>query len=212
MESNALNLSVYLVTSCQNKNKKDFLNTIEEAIQGGVTIVQLREKTLESCEFYKLACALKELCVQYKVPLLINDRIDIALACKADGVHIGQNDLPIKIAREILGEDKIIGLSVRTLAHLKDSSYANYLGVGAVFATRSKDNSVVIGTKGLNQILAHTNLPIVAIGGIKRDLICRLDKNISGIAVISAIMESKDPKKASIELKEAFLALKNLPS
>lgn len=151
----ALDLSMYLVASRNERNNDEFLRALELALQGGVDIIQLREKSASSREFYALACKVKALADRYAKPLLINDRIDIALACGADGAHIGiSDDLPPAVARKILGKDKILGLSLRRAEDLPSAQGVDYLGVGAVFETGSKSDSVVIGTQGLREVVS----------------------------------------------------------
>jgi len=200
-------LTLYLVATRGKRSDEEFLEVLREALSGGVTILQLREKTLSSKEFYNLACKVKGLCDEFNVAFIVNDRIDIALASNASGVHIGRtNDLPLSVARKILGEDKILGISTNQLYELDDIKGADYIGVGALFPTPTKENARVIGISGLEQITNKTTLPIVAIGGINSDIIPKLkDINISGVAVVRAILEAKNPKQAARELKEAFL-------
>lgn len=206
--SKTLDISLYLVASRGNRSDASFLEILTNAIKGGVSIVQLREKHLTTREFYMLACKVKELCAHFQIPLLINDRIDIALACRADGVHIGHSDLPVKVARDILGEDKILGFSVHTKEALKETQGADYLGVGAVFATPSKQDSVVIGIQGLQEIVALANLPVVAIGGITTDVLPQLSGiALSGIAVVRAIMDSDEVIASAKALKNGFKSI-----
>ena len=164
----AINYSIYLVTDHNCLQGRDFLGCIENALQGGVTLVQLREKNVDGGIFLQRAVAVKNLCDKYNVPLLINDRIDVALACKAAGVHLGQDDIPPSAARAILGPDAIIGVSAHSceeaLAAEKDG--ADYLGVGAVFPTNSKDDASEVGLNMLKEIRQISKLPIVGIGGI----------------------------------------------
>ena len=143
---------------------------VEEAILGGVTMVQLREKDCSSKEFYETALRIKEITDAYEVPLLINDRVDIALAVDADGVHIGQSDLPVKIARKILGKDKIIGVSARNVAQALEAEQngADYLGVGAMYATGTKKDAKVTSREELLKIRQAVKIPIVVIGGINQ--------------------------------------------
>lgn len=204
-----LDLSLYLVASRGARSDDEFLRVVERALQGGVRVVQLREKQLESREYYVLACKLKALTDRFSVPLLINDRVDIALACGASGVHIGASDLPLECARKILGDDKIIGCSLRDPALLPNVAGADYLGVGAVFPTQTKDDSVVIGVDGVREILehmarAHICVPVVAIGGINAQNLQALQAlralGLSGVAVSSAIMHAPDPLAAAREL------------
>lgn len=210
------NLSLYLVASREERSDEEFLGIVDEALQGGVGIVQLREKHLSSHEFYALACKLKALCDRHSTPLIINDRIDIALACGASGAHIGvKNDLPVQVARRILGEDKILGVSVNQLNEVdelaKDLISADYLGVGAIYPTQSKADALIIGIDGLASIIEQVaqkiskDLPIVAIGGINEANIHSLaGANIAGVAVISAIMNSPNPKQAAQNLKQSL--------
>lgn len=192
------------------------MGIVGDALQGGVSVVQLRQKHLSSREFYALACKLKALCDRHSTPLIINDRIDIALACGASGVHIGvKNDLPAQVARRILGEDKILGVSVNQLNEVdelaKDLLYADYLGVGAIYPTQSKADALTIGIDGLASIIEQVaqkiskDLPIVAIGGINEANIHSLaNTNIAGVAVISAIMNSPNPKQSAQNLKQSI--------
>lgn len=199
-----LNLSLYLVAGRGNLSDEAFLNTLEAAFLGGVSIFQLREKELETRAFYELALKCQRLCAAKNVPFLINDRIDIAQAVSANGVHLGQDDMPLNIARKILGADKIIGLSVQKPEQLANINGADYLGCGAVFQTRTKD-SKVIGVARLRELTERSSLPIVAIGGINSQNISELKGiKLAGIAVVSAIMSAKEPKKAASSLKESF--------
>lgn len=201
---NKIDLTLYVVTDRDILKGRDLCKSIEESIKGGATVVQLREKDISSLDFYKIAMEVKEVTSKYNVPLIINDRLDIALACDADGLHIGQGDLPLEIARKLLGQDKIIGVSVRTVEEgLKaKETGADYLGVGAIYPTGSKDDATLIGIGRLKQIKENVNLPIVAIGGISKNN-CRevIRAGADGIAVISAVFGQEDILKASKELK-----------
>ncbi|MBF7044495.1 thiamine phosphate synthase [Campylobacter volucris] len=199
---------IYLVASKEQKSEDKFLNIIKEALKAGVNIVQLREKELNTLEFYNLALKVKRLCDEFKVPFLINDRIDIALAVDASGVHIGQKDLPLKIARQILGDEKLIGLTINHKSELVNLQKADYIGVGAVFPTPSKKECIVLGIDGLKEIVNLSPLPVVAIGGIDHANISLLKGiAIDGVAVIRAIMDAKDPSKSVFNLKQAFESL-----
>ena len=207
---------LYLVASRGDRSDEEFLSIVDEALQGGVDILQLREKHLSSREFYALACKLKVLCDRHSTPLIINDRIDIALACGASGAHIGaKDDLPAQVARRILGEDKILGVSVNQLKQVdelaKDLSNADYLGVGAIYPTQSKADALTIGIDGLASITKSVaqkiskDLPIVAIGGINEANIHSLaGTHIAGVALVSAIMNSKNPKQSAQNLKQSL--------
>jgi len=201
-----LNLSLYLVTDNINDEKK-FLKTIEEAILGGVSIVQIREKTAETLEFYKLALKVKRITSKYNIPLIINDRVDIALAIDADGVHIGQKDMPCDIARTLIGDDKIIGVSATTIEEAKkaEKDGADYIGSGAVFPTRTKNDAESITKNDLKKLAESVNIPIVAIGGITIENAKELaNTGIAGLSVVSAIMNADNPKSASQKLLNIF--------
>ena len=229
---------LYLVASKDTfggkRSEEEFLGIVREALAGnkGVDMLQLREKALDAKDFYALACRAKSICDEFGKILIINDRIDIALACKASGVHIGvKKDLPVRVAREILGEDKILGLSLNQISEIEslgeDIFCADYLGVGAVWDTTTKADAITIGIDGLANIIAKIaaisksatkstlkstaknvkKLPIIAIGGIYEHNVCELaGLELAGVAVVRAIMDAKNPKLASQNLKEKMLA------
>ena len=201
-----IDLSLYLVTDKSDDVEK-FLNTIEEAIKGGVTVVQIREKTADTLDFYNLALKVKEITTKYKVPLIINDRVDIALAIDADGVHVGQSDMPCDVTRRLIGEDKILGVSAATVSEAKkaEKDGADYIGTGAVFPTATKDDAPSVTKEGLKEVVDSIDIPVVAIGGINHDNASELkDTGIAGLSVVSAIMSAESPKKASEELLNIF--------
>ena len=209
MKKEDIDYSVYLVTDRRDKTDDEFLNIIEEAIKGGTTIVQLREKTASTKEFYDLALKVKEITSRYGVPLLINDRIDIALAVGSEGVHIGQDDMPADIAREIIGEDKILGVSASTVEEAKKAEIdsADYIGSGAVFPTATKDDADSVSEEELKEIVDSIDIPVVAIGGITIENAHTLKASgIAGFSVVSAIMSAEDPKEASEKLKEIYFS------
>ena len=209
MKKEDIDYSVYLVTDRRNKTDEEFLNIIEEAIKGGTTVVQLREKTASTKEFYDLALRVKEITSRYGVPLLINDRIDIALAVDSEGVHIGQDDMPADIAREIIGEDKILGVSASTVEEAKKAEMdsADYIGSGAVFPTATKDDADSVSKDELKEIVDSIDIPVVAIGGITVENASTLKgSGIAGFSVVSAIMSAEDPKEASKKLKEIYFS------
>lgn len=178
---------------------------VEQAIDGGVTFVQLREKGLAKDLFLEEAREIKKLCNARKIPFVINDSVDIALAMDADGVHVGQSDMEAGDVREKLGPDKIIGVSAQTVeqAKLAEAHGADYLGVGAVFATGSKDDAVEVGPQTLRDICQAVSIPVIAIGGISKENVSQLTgSGICGIAVISAIFAQKDVKAAAKELHD----------
>lgn len=205
---NSLNLSLYLVTN-NSEDEEKFLNIIEESLKGGVSVVQLREKKAETLDFYNLALKVKEITQKYNVPLIINDRIDIALAIDAEGVHIGQSDMPAQIARLLIGKDKILGVSAANIKEAKKAQKdsADYIGVGAVYPTNTKDDATSVSKKELKEIVKSVDIPTVAIGGITRENAHELnDCGIDGISVVSAIMNSQNPKTASENLLKEFKA------
>lgn len=149
-----IDLSLYLVTD-KSEDIEKFLKTIEESIKGGVSIVQIREKTAETLDFYNLALKVKKITTKYNVPLIINDRIDVALAIDADGVHVGQNDIPCDVTRKLIGKDKILGVSASTISEAKKAQEdgADYIGTGAVFPTATKDDAPSITKQDLKKLL-----------------------------------------------------------
>ena len=199
-------LSLYLVTDKSDDVEK-FLNTIEEAIKGGVTVVQIREKTAETLDFYNLALKVKEITTKYNVPLIINDRVDVALAIDAEGVHVGQSDMPCDVTRKLIGEDKILGVSAATIDEAKkaEKDGADYIGTGAVFPTATKDDAPSITKQDLKDVVDSISIPVVAIGGITLENASQLkDTGIAGLSVVSAIMSAENPKKTSQDLLNIF--------
>ena len=194
-----IDLSLYLVTDKSDDVEK-FLNTIEEAIKGGVTVVQIREKTAETLDFYNLALQVKEITTKYNVPLIINDRVDVALAIDADVVHVGQSDMPCDVTRKLIGEDKILGVSAATIdeARKAEKDGADYIGTGAVFPTATKDDAPSITKQDLKDVVDSISIPVVAIGGITLENASQLkDTGIAGLSVVSAITvpTSPNPRK-----------------
>ena len=203
---NKLDLSLYLVTD-KSDNVEKFLKTIEEAIEGGVSVVQIREKTADTLDFYNLALKVKEITTRYNVPLIINDRVDVALAINAEGVHVGQSDMPCDITRKLVGDDKIVGVSAATIeeAQKAERDGADYIGTGAVFPTSTKDDAPSITKKELKEVVDSIDIPVVAIGGITLDNASELtDTGIAGLSVVSAIMSSDNPKESSKKLLNIF--------
>ena len=205
-----INYSIYLVTDSELMSTETVEQAVEQAIKGGCTLVQLREKKLSSLDFYKTALKVKTITDHYNIPLIINDRVDIALAVDAAGVHVGQSDLPAKIIRNIIGNDKILGISASSLteAMQAEKEGADYLGVGAMFITGTKTDAELVSLESLKEIKRTTSLPIVAIGGINKDTIPLLaDTGIDGIAVVSAIISEKDIFMAASKIKSLFLSI-----
>ncbi|MCX5829014.1 MAG: thiamine phosphate synthase [Deltaproteobacteria bacterium] len=194
---------LYLVTDRRWLGDRNLSDAVEEAILGGVTLLQLREKDLSSQDYYHLAVKVKKTADKYHVPLIINDRLDIALAVDAAGVHLGLDDLPIPVVRKILGKDRIIGASAATVAEalLFQQQGADYLGVGAVFPTATKLGNEQVGFADLRRIKAAVCIPVAAIGGIKaenaRDVMAT---GVDGVAVVSAIMDQRDIGAATRKL------------
>lgn len=198
------NLMLYLVTDSKMCGD-NFENIIETAIKAGVTMVQLREKDITFEEFCKKALKLKEICIKYKVPLIINDNVDICVAVNADGVHLGSSDMDIVTARSILGNSKIIGGSCRDseTAKLLENSGADYLGVGAVFGTQTKQDAKTISVEILKQVCSSINIPVVAIGGVNAENIAKLKgSGVAGVAVISSILKAKNVEIATKNICE----------
>jgi thiamine-phosphate pyrophosphorylase len=207
-------LSLYLVTDRDLSKGRSLPFIVEEAIQGGVTMVQLREKDCSSREFYELAVELKRILKPYNVPLIINDRLDIALAADADGLHIGQSDLPWDIARRFLGPKKIIGLSVENLEQAVEANKMDidYIGLSPMYSTATKTNTnIPLGLKGVKEITSISKHPSVAIGGMNTATAYdTIINGAKGIAVVSAIVSATDPCTASRELKETVLKAKQI--
>lgn len=198
-------LLLYAVTDRSWLNGKSLAWQVEEAIKGGITMLQLREKNLPKEEFYKEAQEIKRICSQYQVPFLINDNVELACRVHADGVHIGQSDMEVLQARKEIGKDKILGVSAQTVeqAVLAEKQGADYLGVGAVFATNSKTDAKTVDLVTLREICQAVSIPVIAIGGIKRENLGQLSgTGICGIAVISAIFAQKEIADAARQLKK----------
>ena len=205
MNCNKKDLLLYAVTDRSWLNGRTLYAQVEDALKGGATFVQLREKNLDTDSFRQEAMAIKELCTRYHVPFVINDNVEIAKEIGADGVHVGQHDMEAANARAILGPDKIIGVSAQTVeqAVLAEKNGADYLGVGAVFHTGTKKDANNISHETVKQICEAVNIPVIAIGGISQDNVLELaGSGICGIAVVSAIFAARDIRKATEELKK----------
>ena len=203
-------LLLYAVTDRTWVGRQTLLEQIEDALKGGVTLVQLREKDLEEAAFIREAIQAKELCHRYHVPLIINDNVEVALKSGADGVHVGIEDAPVAEIRKQAGKDFIIGATAKTIqqAQLAEASGADYLGVGAVFPSPTKKSAIRITNEQLNEICASVSIPAVAIGGITRDNIAQLKgSRIDGVAVVSAIFVAEDVKTAAEQLKQEVLSV-----
>ena len=198
---------IYLVTDEKACLGKDFYACIEEAIKGGVKIVQLREKNISTKDFYEKALKVKEICKNYGALFIINDRLDIAQAVEADGVHLGQSDMPIEKAREILKDKFLIGATARNIEEAKKAELlgADYIGSGAIFGTSTKDNAKKLEMEDLKKIVNSVKIPVFAIGGININNVWIL-KNIGlqGICSVSGILSEKDCKKAVENILKNF--------
>jgi len=209
---NNLDLSLYLVTDRGLSKGRSQEYIVEEAVKGGATVVQLREKDISSREFYKLGKSLMSLLKPMGIPLIINDRLDIALAVDADGLHIGQSDLPYDVARKLLGKEKIIGLSVETIEQAREANMldVNYIGLSPVFSTNTKlDINKPLELSGVKEITSFTKHKTVAIGGINStNAKSVIASGADGIAVVSAIVSHENPMQATLELKTIVSSLK----
>lgn len=197
-------LLLYAVTDRHWLDGESLYDQVKKALDGGATFIQLREKNMDRDSFLKEAVQIQGLCTKYKVPFVINDEVGIAKEIDADGVHVGQSDMEAMDVRRLLGPDKILGVSAQTVeqAVIAQKHGADYLGVGAVFATGSKDDADDVSHETLRAICEAVSIPVIAIGGITKDNVVELSgSGICGVAVISAIFGQKDIKKATEELK-----------
>lgn len=198
-------LRLYLVTNRYQDSVESFLAKVETACRSGVTIVQLREKNLTTNQYYQLAKQVKEITDVYQVPLIIDDRLDVCIAVDAAGLHIGDDELPVSVARQVLGPDKILGVTAKTVKRAleAETSGADYLGTGAIFPTTTKENAPITLISTLKTICQTVAIPVVAIGGLTSENIDQLmDTGIAGVAVVRDLMQAED-----IEAKtQAFLS------
>ena len=197
-------LRLYLVTNRYQDSLESFLEKVETACRSGVTIVQLREKNLTTNQYYQLAKQVKEITDAYQVPLIIDDRLDVCIAVDAAGLHIGDDELPVSVARQVLGPDKILGVTAKTVKRALEAEEggANYLGTGAIFPTTTKENAPITLISTLKTICQRVAIPVVAIGGLTSENIDQLiGTGIAGVAVVRDLMQAED-----IEAKtQAFL-------
>ena len=196
--------SMYFITDSTNYSEEEFLYRVEQALMGGITLLQLREKDKSTREYMDLAEKVHTLTRKYNVPLIIDDRVDVALAIDAEGVHVGQSDMPVSIARKLMGDDKIVGATTKTVEQAVEAyaQGADYLGVGAIYPTTTKVKTVLTSTETLGNICSAVPIPVNAIGGLNKDNIDVLKGiPIAGICVVSAIMKADDPKQAAVELQ-----------
>ena len=204
-----LDLQLYFITDSTGYEEEKFLDQIEQAILGGVTFLQLREKEKSTRAYIELAEKVHQITKKYKIPLIIDDRVDVAMAIDAEGVHVGQSDMPVHIARKLMGPDKIIGATTKTVDQAVEAykQGADYLGVGAIYPTTTKVKTVLTSIETLEEICSAVPIPVNAIGGLQKENIDILKGiPIAGICVVSAIMKAQDGRIAAEELR---VALKN---
>jgi thiamine-phosphate pyrophosphorylase len=203
----SVKLSLYAITDENLLKNKNLAESIEEAILGGVDVIQYRAKNKTSKEMYYEANIIKKICDKYKIPLIINDRVDIAIAVNADGVHIGQDDLDVEVVRRLIGFDKIVGLSTKNLRQVKEANNlpVDYIGFGSIFPTKTKEDVKLAGIEELRKVLKISVQPVVAIGGINEENIQSvLDTGCENVAVVSAIFKGKNIRQNAKKLKEVI--------
>lgn len=199
--------TLYFITDSTGFSEDEFLTRVRSALEGGVTILQLREKNRSTREYIDLADKVHELTKEFNVPLIIDDRVDVMLASGAEGVHVGAEDMPVVTARKLIGKDKILGATAKTVEVAKKAyeDGADYLGVGAIYPTTTKVKTVLTSTETLDAITKAVPIPVNAIGGLNKDNLDVLNGiGIAGVCAVSAIMKADSPKKAAEELREAF--------
>ncbi len=202
-----LDTTMYFITDSTNYSEDEFLYRVEEACKGGVTLVQLREKERTTREYITFAEKVHEITLRYDIPLIIDDRVDVALAAGAEGVHVGQSDMPVAAARKLMGDNKIVGATTKTVPQAIEAyeQGADYLGVGAIYPTTTKVKTVLTSVETLKEIVQAVPIKVNAIGGLNKDNIHVLKgSGIDGICAVSAIMKAESPCDAAKELREAF--------
>ncbi|WP_270564267.1 thiamine phosphate synthase [Clostridium beijerinckii] len=205
-----IDYSIYLVTDRDLMSTETLEEAVEKAIIGGCTLIQLREKDCSSLDFYNTAVKVKEITDKHNIPLIINDRVDIALAVDAAGVHVGQSDIPAAIVRKVIGNDKILGVSTGSVneALEAEKNGADYLGVGAMYSTGTKKDADSTSMNELRKIRENVSIPIVVIGGINKDRVKDFKGiGIDGLAIVSAIIAKEDITAAAKELKNEFIKI-----
>jgi thiamine-phosphate pyrophosphorylase len=203
--------TLYFITDSTPYEEEEFLERVKKALQGGVTLLQLREKEKSTKDYIHLAQEVHRIASEYQVPLIIDDRVDVALAVGAEGVHVGTEDMPVALARKLMGEDKIVGATAKTVERALESEQggADYLGVGAIYPTTTKVKTILTSTKTLEEICQAVSIPVNAIGGLNKDNLEVLRGiPIAGICAVSAIMKAEDPCRSAGELKQAFLQMR----
>jgi len=189
--------SLYFITDSTHYDEEEFLFRVEEALKGGVTLLQLREKEKSTREYIELAQKVHSITKKYNVPLIIDDRVDVALATQAEGVHVGQSDMPVSVARKLMGENRIVGATAKTVLQALEAyaQGADYLGVGAIYPTTTKVKTVITSTETLDAICKAVPIPVNAIGGLNKNNVQVLEGiGVAGFCVVSAIMKADDPK------------------
>lgn len=202
-----LDTVLYFITDSTGFEKDEFLRRVRSALEGGVTIIQLREKNRTTREYIELAEAVHEITSEFGIPLIIDDRIDVMLATGAEGVHVGAEDMPVATARKLIGKDKILGATAKTVeaATKAYNDGADYLGVGAIYPTTTKVKTILTSTETLDAITKAVPIPVNAIGGLNSTNLGVLKGiNIAGVCAVSAIMKADSPKTAAEELRQAF--------
>lgn len=205
-----LDTTLYFITDSTCVAEDRFFPVVEAACRGGATIVQLREKDRSTREYMELARATHEITARYGIPLIIDDRVDVALAIGAEGVHVGQSDMPVRDARRLMGPERIVGATTKTVPQALEAfeQGADYLGCGAIYPTTTHVKTVITPVETLKEIVKAVPIPVNAIGGLNKDNIFVLkESGIAGICVVSAIMKAADPEAATRELKQAVLHL-----
>ena len=209
-----LDTTLYFITDSTSVPEERFLPVVEAACKGGATLVQLREKDKSTREYMQLASATHEITARYGIPLIIDDRVDVALAIGAEGVHVGQSDMPVCLARKLMGSDKIVGATTKTVPQALEAyeQGADYLGCGAIYPTTTHVKTVITPVETLKDVVKAVPIPVNAIGGLNKDNIFVLKgSGIAGVCAVSAIMKAPDPERAARELKQAFLDLNAQP-
>lgn len=205
-----LDTTLYFITDSTTVPEKRFLPVVEAACKGGATLIQLREKDKSTREYLKLAEATHEVTLRYGIPLVIDDRVDVALAIGAEGVHVGQSDMPVHLARKLMGPDKIVGATAKTVPQALEAyeQGADYLGCGAIYPTTTHVKTVITPVETLKEVVKAVPIPVNAIGGLNKDnLFVLKGSGIAGVCAVSAIMKAADPETVARELKQAFLDL-----
>lgn len=209
---NKFDATLYFITDSHGWTEEEFLRRVEEALKGGITLLQLREKDSTTREYIHLAEKVHALTKEYNVPLIIDDRVDVALAIGAEGVHVGQSDMPVHMARKLMGPDKIVGATAKTVPQALEAfeQGADYLGVGAIYPTTTKVKTVLTSTETLDAICKAVPIPVNAIGGLNKTNTHVLEGiGIAGVCVVSAIMKADDPKAEAETLLSIAKGLTN---